>query len=526
MIRSHHIATVSSPPSISATCGPLSPRGGVSHSCSAGAAAELEPVPPAQVASAGGDGPGTAPPLGHVTPPAAARPHARSRPAARSPARQAATGSAPRIGFRRARARACRRVARAARLQRCPLCGQLGGAPPLPAPSSAARPSRRGASRRRSAAPPTFSPSSARSRAESNSCDCGATGLTVSARRSIGSADAAARCRPSRRTRRRAGTRKTRVGSGASTFSGRAAAPHDGDQAFQERLREGARPMHPAWRRAARGRRPSIAGGSAREHEARRQRMHGQLLVEHRAVRRSSGEQGARRRAAPRGSRRQASGAARAPTESAVRRDDLIDVLAEDRPGRHHEAVGDIRRGGGAAVDRAVDQHLLGAVGRASRRRRGARRLRPKARPPRSSRAPFSRAIRTSPSGVRIAGALEQLVGHAARAQQPVGGRHERARVEPHGRLLDPEVDHVVLLAVPPDRRDADRASGRGELAQQRREGDRLAGVLGEPDEREAASAARSARRASRAAHRPAGTRSPDSRAASSRTMNVARWCG
>ena len=42
-------------------------------------------------------------------------------------------------------------------------------------------------------------------------------------------------------------------------------------------------------------------------------------------------------------------------------RDDLLDILAEDRAGGHHEPVGDRRRGGRTAVDRAVDQHLPGA---------------------------------------------------------------------------------------------------------------------------------------------------------------------
>ncbi len=137
--------------------------------------------------------------------------------------------------------------------------------------------------------------------------------------------------------------------------------------------------------------------------------------------------------------------------------------------------------------------------------------------------APFRRAIRTSPSGVRIAVRSSSSCGNAAGAQQPVGGRHQCSGVEPHGRLLDPEVDHVVLLAVAPDRRDPDRPSGLRELAQQSSRARRSCRCSWRARRAPGGEPGRSARRASRAAQPAVGTRSPDSRAASSRTMNVAR---
>ena len=100
------------------------------------------------------------------------------------------------------------------------------------------------------------------------------------------------------------------------------------------------------------------------------------------------------------------------------------------------------------------------------------------------------------------------------------------------------EVDHVALLAVAPDRGDADAPSLRLELAQQCRERLRLAGVLGEADEREAPGLRRELAEGLRHAGVDWGDAAsawpselaseppPAARAASSRTMNVARWCG
>ena len=86
---------------------------------------------------------------------------------------------------------------------------------------------------------------------------------------------------------------------------------------------------------------------------------------------RRSGRAGAPARGCSRASRRPAatSVAARCRRAGSLTRSTASCVAAttcsmsslEDRAGRHHEPVGDRRRGGRAAVDRAVDQHLLGA---------------------------------------------------------------------------------------------------------------------------------------------------------------------
>ena len=107
---------------------------------------------------------------------------------------------------------------------------------------------------------------------------------------------------------------------------------------------------------------------------------------------------------------------------------------------------------------------------------------------------PRRRAISTRPRGVRTSVCSSSSCGRPLALQQRVGGRDEAARGEQHARLLDAEVDHVVLLAVAADGGDADGPAGGVELAQQRRERLGLAGVLGEPDEREALGRLRSGR--------------------------------
>ncbi len=81
---------------------------------------------------------------------------------------------------------------------------------------------------------------------------------------------------------------------------------------------------------------------------------------------------------------------------------------------------------------------------------------------------------------------LEQLERQAARAQQAVGAREQALGGQAHAGLVDAEVDHVVLLAVAPDRSDADSAPGPLQLPQQRRERLRLARVLGQSHESQA----------------------------------------
>ena len=200
-------------------------------------------------------------------------------------------------------------------------------------------------------------------------------------------------------------------------------------------------------------------------------------------------------------------------------RDDLVDVRAEDRAGRHHEAVGDVGRGGRAAVDRAVDQHLLGA----EREHRVAHRahLCGRARPGHLDRAPARPGARSA----RARAACAHPCARAARGGRPlarsrlVGGRHEAPRRERHARLLDAEVDHVVLLAVAPDRGHADRAPARSSSRSSVVSATVLPVFLASPT-----SASRRAEAVSSLSSKaqPAAA----TRAASSRTMNVARWWG
>ena len=158
-------------------------------------------------------------------------------------------------------------------------------------------------------------------------------------------------------------------------------------------------------------------------------------------------------------------------------RHDLLDLLVQGRAGGHHEAVGHRRGGGGAAVDGAVDQHLLGAVGehRVAHLAHvgggaGARHL---------DRAARQQARdQHAPERGAHPGLADDLVGDRTGAQQRVGGGDEAAGAQLHAGLLDADVDHVALLAVAPDGGDADAAAARLQLAQQRGERFGLAGVL------------------------------------------------
>ncbi len=108
-------------------------------------------------------------------------------------------------------------------------------------------------------------------------------------------------------------------------------------------------------------------------------------------------------------------------------------------------------RGCRPPVDGAVDQHLLGAVGEHRVGRPRAPR-RPRSGPATSTvPEPCSRAISTSPQRRPRTRALEQLVGMPLARSRPsvVATRLPAGKL--HARLLDPEVDHVVLLAVAPD---------------------------------------------------------------------------
>ncbi len=141
-------------------------------------------------------------------------------------------------------------------------------------------------------------------------------------------------------------------------------------------------------------------------------------------------------------------------------RHDLLDLLVQNSAGRHHEAVGDGRGGGGTAVDGAVDQHLLGAVG--EHRVSYLAHVGGGAGTGHLDRAACKQARDQHASEGRAnTGLADDLMGDRAGAQQRVGGGHEVAGAQLHARLLDADVDHVALLAVAPDRGDADAAAAR-----------------------------------------------------------------
>ena len=186
-------------------------------------------------------------------------------------------------------------------------------------------------------------------------------------------------------------------------------------------------------------------------------------------------------------------------TASAVARHDLLDVLAEDRAGGHQQPVGDRRRGGRPPVDRAVDQDLLGAeldhrvahgahVGGRARAGHfdGAR---PRAAWP----ARLRRAASSRPSARRRSCATP-----LARSSSPVvATRLPSARFR-RGFSMRASITSCASPSRPIEVTPTRRRRGRM-LGEDRRERLGLAGVLGEPHQREPARSATAAPSAARA---------------------------
>ena len=120
------------------------------------------------------------------------------------------------------------------------------------------------------------------------------------------------------------------------------------------------------------------------------------------------------------------------------------------------------------------------------------------------------------------AGLRQPFMWDTARAQERIGTRNEVACLKKDPRLVDSRIDHVVLLAVAANRGYAHQPSRLRMLGQDRRERLRLTRVLRQPDQRQSSHRSYQVREA----HCLSLNQPDDVRAASSRTMKLATWCG